>query len=53
MNGVPFPSRDVLTIGFAHVAWRAAKEFAAAGPRRALRSSDAGKARTANAPTFS
>ncbi len=29
MNFAPFPSRDVLTIGFAHVAYRAAEEFAA------------------------
>ena len=29
MNAAPFPSRDVLTIGFAHVAYRAAEEFAA------------------------
>jgi D-2-hydroxyacid dehydrogenase (NADP+) len=29
MNVAPFPSRDVLTIGFAHVAYRAAEEFAA------------------------
>jgi phosphoglycerate dehydrogenase-like enzyme len=29
MNVPPFPSRDVLTIGFAHVAYRAAEEFAA------------------------
>ncbi|MBV8794580.1 MAG: D-2-hydroxyacid dehydrogenase [Hyphomicrobiales bacterium] len=28
MNGTPFPSRDTLTIGFAHVAYRAAEEFA-------------------------
>jgi D-2-hydroxyacid dehydrogenase (NADP+) len=29
MNVAPFPSRDLLTIGFAHVAYRAAEEFAA------------------------
>jgi phosphoglycerate dehydrogenase-like enzyme len=29
LNGVAFPSRDALTIGFAHVAYRAAEEFAA------------------------
>jgi D-2-hydroxyacid dehydrogenase (NADP+) len=29
MNAAPFPSRDALTIGFAHVAYRAAEEFAA------------------------
>jgi phosphoglycerate dehydrogenase-like enzyme len=28
MNGAPFPSRDALTIGFAHVAYRAAEVFA-------------------------
>lgn len=29
LNGKAFPSRDALTIGFAHVAYRAAEEFAA------------------------
>ena len=29
LNGLAFPSRDGLTIGFAHVAYRAAAEFAA------------------------
>ena len=29
MNGAAFPSRDALTIGFAHVAYRGAEEFAA------------------------
>ena len=29
MNDASFPSRDVLTIGFAHVTYRAAEEFAA------------------------
>ena len=29
VNGPAFPSRDALTIGFAHVAYRAAEEFAA------------------------
>jgi D-2-hydroxyacid dehydrogenase (NADP+) len=29
MDGVAFPSREALTIGFAHVAYRAAEEFAA------------------------
>jgi phosphoglycerate dehydrogenase-like enzyme len=29
MNEAPFPSRNALTIGFAHVAYRAAEEFAA------------------------
>ena len=29
LNGLAFPSRDGLTIGFAHVAYRAAEEFAA------------------------
>src|SRR5579872_3902659 len=29
MNGSAFPSRDALTIGFAHVAYRGAEEFAA------------------------
>jgi D-2-hydroxyacid dehydrogenase (NADP+) len=29
VNGAAFPSRDALTIGFAHVAYRAAEEFAA------------------------
>jgi D-2-hydroxyacid dehydrogenase (NADP+) len=29
LNGGAFPSRDALTIGFAHVAYRAAEEFAA------------------------
>jgi D-2-hydroxyacid dehydrogenase (NADP+) len=29
MNAAPFPSRDALTVGFAHVAYRAAEEFAA------------------------
>ena len=29
LNGAAFPSRDALTIGFAHVAYRAAEEFAA------------------------
>jgi D-2-hydroxyacid dehydrogenase (NADP+) len=28
LNGAAFPSRDALTIGFAHVAYRAAEEFA-------------------------
>src|ERR1700744_6263917 len=29
MSAAPFPSRDALTVGFAHVAYRAAEEFAA------------------------
>jgi hypothetical protein len=29
VNGAPFPSREDLTIGFAHVAYRAVGEFAA------------------------
>jgi D-2-hydroxyacid dehydrogenase (NADP+) len=29
VNGTPFPSRDALTVAFAHVAYRAAEEFAA------------------------
>jgi D-2-hydroxyacid dehydrogenase (NADP+) len=29
LNGAAFPARDALTVGFAHVAYRAAREFAA------------------------
>jgi hypothetical protein len=53
VGGAPFPSCEGLTIGFAHIAWRAAKESAGRPAGLApfgVRTLDKV---TANAPTFS